>query len=173
MKLNERDITKSFLHNIALDNDCHICCKNPCICEGCDTDESHNVDYRHDNMRDDSSHQELEVQFDGTVTPDSLYQHFDLDSDGRVTPQEYQDHINFHCAHPQTLDHYNNLRKTSHQHVPCTNSYDSCSQFFMADPESIQTILQPLLSMTSSTCPESALSGMSDVLKCLKEKDLI
>lgn len=192
MKINERVLARQFLNNM-LNEDSHFvpmhilnkpqqdvcqgCGLNPCDPEICPghaherlDDDTRVLDQHH---HDHSSHTPLEVDASGAVTPESLYGHFDLDQDGRVTKSDYADHIQFHCAHPETLDHYHELRDQSHCNVPCKDTYDSCSQFFMADPESIHTALGPLMSMTSSNCPESALSGITDVLKCLKKAGLL
>ena len=201
MKLNERAIARNFFKQILTENLdqligtcsqcgqspcrcvelCGVCRCNPCECPGHYDDQcvdhmltgSHSHDQEHDHHHSGESHSPLELDARGAVTPDSLYSHFDLDNDGVVTPQEYKDHVSFHAAYPETLDHYNSLRSQSHASVPCKDSYDSCSQFFMADPESIQTILSPLMSMTSTSCPESAMSGIIDVIKCLKKEGLL
>ena len=176
MKVNERVLARQFINNM-LNEEAHFVpmhILNKPQQGVYHDDERLDNDTRvldqHDNH---ASHTPLEVDASGAVTPESLYGHFDLDQDGRVTKSDYADHIQFHCAHPETLDHYQELRNQSHCNVPCKNTYDSCSQFFMADPESIHTALGPLMSMTSSDCPESALLGITDVLKCLKKAGLL
>ena len=193
MKLNERAIARNFFKQILTENldqligTCSACgmspCKcvelcgscrcNPCECPGhseedCEDYMAYHISYKDEQNNSGHSHSPLEIDSEGAVTPDSLYSHFDLDNNGIVTPEEYVSHVEFHAAHPESLEHYNRLRKDSHEVVPCKDSYDSCSQFFMADPESIETVLGPLLTMTSTTCPQSALSGIIDVIKALK-----
>ena len=164
MKINERLVTRQFLNNIISEDasieDVHSLGIDSCF----DSDADHSSEH--------SSNSPLEVDQYGIVTKDSLYRHFDLDQDGKVTPQEYADHIKFHCQYPETLDHYNSLRQQAHQSVPCQSSYDMCSQHFMSEPDSIKDILSPMLTMTGVDCHESAISGLIDVIRCLKEKGL-
>ena len=88
--MDERKITKDFLKNVLLK-------------------EEYNS-YSHDHH-----HHDLDPDGDGYVTPEDLYAHFDSNKDNQVTTQEYVDHINFHCAHPESLDHYNKAREVSIQ----------------------------------------------------------
>jgi len=113
------------------------------------------------------SHHDLDPDGDGYVTPEDLYTHFDLTKDGKVSTQEYTDHIKFHCAHPESLDHYNNAREQSIQSVPCRDSYDSCSQHLMGTPDDIDKFLKPLMDSTGSTCRESSTKALLDVLQSL------
>tara|TARA_S200000501_G_scaffold212322_1_gene199513 strand:- start:254 stop:712 length:459 start_codon:yes stop_codon:yes gene_type:complete len=129
-------------------------------------------DYSLDSVQDDhESHdhhdRELDPDGDGCVTPEDLYSHFDLNNDGKVTTQEYVDHIKFHCAHPESLEHYNKAREISIQSVPCQTSYDSCSQHLMASPDDIEKCLRPLMDCTGSTCRESSTKALLDVLQSL------
>jgi|TARA_B100001094_G_scaffold332800_1_gene406575 hypothetical protein len=113
------------------------------------------------------SHHDLDPDGDGHVTPEDLYSHFDLNNNGQVTTQEYVDHIDFHCAHPESLDHYSKAREHSIQSVPCKNSYDSCSQHLMGTPDDIDKFLKPLMDYTGSTCRESSTKALLDVLQSL------
>ena len=113
------------------------------------------------------SHQDLDPDGDGYVTPEDLYNHFDLTRDGKVSTQEYVDHIKFHCAHPESLEHYNRAREQSIQSVPCQDSYDSCSQHLMGTPDDIDKFLKPLMDCTGSTCRESSTRALLDVLQSL------
>tara|TARA_Y100000022_G_scaffold124358_1_gene107652 strand:+ start:214 stop:669 length:456 start_codon:yes stop_codon:yes gene_type:complete len=129
-------------------------------------------DYSLDSVQEDhESHEhhdrDLDPDNDGYVTPDDLYNHFDLDNDGKVTTQEYVDHIKFHCAHPESLEHYSRAREQSIQTVPCKTSYDSCSQHLMASPDDIEKCLRPLMDCTGSTCRESSTKALLDVLQSL------
>ena len=164
MKVNERLIARQFLNNIISESATKEDIKNLGIDNCFDPDSEHSSEY--------ASNSPLEVDQYGAVTPDSLYKHFDLNRDGHVTPQEYANHIKFHCQYPQTLDHYNELRQTSHETVPCHSSYDTCSQHFMSKPEMIKDMLAPMINTTGATCHESAITGLIDVIKCLKDKGL-
>ena len=116
---------------------------------------------------------DIEIQDDGSITQQDLFHHFDLNNDGRVTPQEYVDHIEYHAAYPETLDKYRELSAVSRESVPCRDTYDSCSQHFMSNPDEIHSVINPIIQMTDSTCIESSLCSIIDVLRCLKEKGLI
>jgi hypothetical protein len=164
MKINERLLARQFINQIINEN----------ISINDEYDHGTSNCFKDDREKTsphDSSNP-LEVDQYGIVTKDSLYSHFDLDNDGKVTPAEYTNHINFHCQYPETLDHYNKLRQDSHQSVPCHSSYDTCSQHFMSDTESIKDILSPILQMTGVDCHESAIAGLNDVIRCLKDKGL-
>ena len=144
--MNERKLIREFLENMqdySLDS----------------VQDDHGMHNQHD--------RELDPDGDGCVTPEDLYSHFDLDNDGKVTTQEYVDHINFHCAHPESLEHYNKAREVSIQSVPCKTSYDSCSQHLMASPDDIEKCLRPLMDCTGSTCRESSTKALLDVLQSL------
>ena len=116
---------------------------------------------------------DLDVQDDGSITQQDLFHHFDLNNDGRVTPKEYVDHIEYHAAYPETLDKFREISSVSRETVPCKDSYDSCSQHLMSNPEKMHSIIDPIVQMTNSSCAESSLCSIIDVLKCLKEKGLI
>ena len=118
-------------------------------------------------------HGALKTDQYGVVPKDELYNHFDLNNDGTVTPEEYAEHIEFHCAHPETLDHYKTHRAQSCQTVPCQNSYDSVSQHFMGQPDSLMAFVQDTCDETGSTCHTSTMQGMFDVLKSLKDAGII
>tara|TARA_R100000030_G_scaffold100547_1_gene93845 strand:+ start:539 stop:997 length:459 start_codon:yes stop_codon:yes gene_type:complete len=129
-------------------------------------------DYSLDSVQDDHEshdHQNraLDPDNDGYVTPEDLYAHFDSNGDNQVTTQDYVDHIKFHCAHPESLEHYNKAREISIQSVPCKTSYDSCSQHLMSRPDDIEKCLRPLMDDTGSTCKESSTKALLDVLQSL------
>lgn len=128
------------------------------------------------------SHHDLDPDRDGVVSKEDLYQHFDLNGDGQVTTDEYKDHIEFHCKHPETLSHYNNLRSHSINKVGCKKSYDSCSQHLMSCPDGIEDMayyvkngshdeiehhLKPLMDQTGATCVDSSMTAILDVLQSL------
>ena len=140
--MDERKITKDFLKNVLLKEEYNSC--------------SH-----------DHHHHDLDPDGDGYVTPEDLYAHFDSNKDNQVTTQEYVDHINFHCAHPESLDHYNKAREVSIQSVPCKNSYDNCSSHLLGTPDDVSVILSPLMDKTGSTCQLSAAQSLLDVLQSL------
>ena len=121
----------------------------------------------------EEGHSALKTDQYGVVPKDELYSHFDLNNDGTVTPEEYAEHIDFHCAHPETLDHYRTHRKQSCQTVPCQSSYDSVSQHFMGQPDSLMTFVQDACDETGSSCHTSTMQGMFDVLKSLKDAGII
>jgi len=121
----------------------------------------------------DASGCDLDVQDDGSIRQQDLFHHFDLNNDGRVTPQEYVDHIEYHAAYPETLDKFREISAVSRESVPCRDTYDSCSQHFMSNPDEIHSVINPIIQMTDSTCIESSLCSIIDVLRCLKEKGLI
>ena len=131
------------------------------------SDEDH--DYSLDSMQPHAEHtdHDLDPDGDGHITPEDLYAHFDSNSDNQVTTQEYVDHIKFHCAHPESLDHYNKAREQSIHVVPCKNSYDSCSQHLMGSPDDIDKFLKPMMDCTGSTCRESSTKALLDVLQSL------
>jgi len=123
----------------------------------------------HDHSDNGESHHDIEFEPDGTISAKELHNHFDLDNNGKVTAQEYIDHIEYHAAHPESLDHYRNLRHDAHKSVPCTKSYDSCSSHLMSKPEDIEKYLKPLMVCTGSTCKTSSARAILDVLKSLTE----
>ena len=164
MKINERLITRQFLNKIITEDATLKDIKDLGIDNCFDPDQEHSSEH--------ASNSPLEVDQYGAVTKDSLYKHFDLNQDGHVTPQEYANHIKFHCQYPETLDHYNHLRQQTHKTVPCQSSYDTCSQHFMSNPKEIKDMLTPMLDVTGVDCHESAISGLIDVIKCLKDKGL-
>ena len=135
----------------------------------CEEDDMHGM---HDEEHKEG-HGALKTDQYGVVPKDELYSHFDLNNDGTVTPEEYAEHIDFHCAHPETLDHYRTHRKQSCQTVPCQSSYDSVSQHFMGKPDSLMSFVQNACDETGSTCHTSTMQGMFDVLKSLKDAGII
>jgi hypothetical protein len=177
--MNERKLIREFLDQAS--NVCLACGYNPCkcieVCGSCHCDPcecpGHDVSSNYDNLQQGEAHHEIDLEQDGTISPHELFHHFDLNDDGRVTPQEYVDHIEYHAAYPETLDKYRELSSVSRQSVPCTSSYDSCSQHFMSNPDDMNSVFEPIMQMTGSSCIESSLYSIIDVLKCLKEKGLI
>ena len=130
-----------------------------------------------DSLNEDHSghagHGALKADQYGVVSKDELYKHFDLDGDGSVTPQEYADHIEFHCAHPETLEHYRTHREKSCKSVPCQKTYDTVSQHFMGTPDTLLSFVDDACKQTGSTCHTSTMQGMFDVLKSLKDAGII
>ena len=185
--IDERALTRSFLNKIQESmeqNVCSACGQCPCrcieLCGECNCDpcecDSHVVPHdMHDGMHGmhGEEHGALKTDQYGVVPKDELYSHFDLNNDGTVTPEEYAEHIDFHCAHPETLDHYRAHREQSCQTVPCQSSYDSVSQHFMGHPDSLMTFVQDACEKTGSTCHTSTMQGMFDVLKSLKDAGII
>ena len=110
---------------------------------------------------------------DGVVSPEELYNHFDLDNDGTVTTDEYVNHIEYHAANPETLDHYRRRESDSLNNVPCRDSYQSCSTYFLSDPEHVQSMMRPILNSTGATCYTSVAQSLLDVLKSMKDCGLI
>ena len=146
--MNERKIIREFLDLAASGQDQHH------SLESMQPHEGHST---HD----------LDPDGDGHITPEDLYSHFDLNNNGQVTTQEYVDHIKFHCAHPESLEHYNKAREQSIHTVPCKDSYDSCSQHLMGCPDDIDKFLKPMMDCTGSTCRESSTKALLDVLQSL------
>lgn len=178
--MNERKLIREFLDKMS-SNVCIACGQNPCrcveLCGECHCDpcecpghseeECNDHDYSLDSMEHGEAHHMMDFDQQGNITPEELYHHFDLDDDGVVTPQEYIDHIEYHTAHPEALDHYRQLRDQSHQTVPCKDSYDSCSHHLMSNPDDIDKYLKPLMDCTGSTCMQSSLKSMLDVVQAL------
>lgn len=164
-KINERRLIREFIDGLNFsDNNGHEDKEN----DYCDL-EGH-------------SHSQLDDDNDGLISKDELYNHFDLNNDGQVTTDEYKKHIEFHCKYPESLDHYNRLRSNSIKNVDCQNSYDSCSQHLMGKPDGIEDIahhivsgsnddidkhLKPLMDQSGSTCKNSSVSALLDVLQSL------
>lgn len=188
-RLNERDLTRSFLNALNenmhmqsnVDHDhalCVQCGENPCRCIEkcgvcyCDPCECPAHDH-HDHHDHGMSSSPLQHGNDGVINKEELYNHFDLDNDGVVTTDEYADHIEYHAAHPESLEKYKSLRNDSCHTVPCSASYDSCGSYCMSDPESMKSMLEPILSATGATCHTSAVQSMLDVLKSLKDCGVI
>jgi len=187
--MNERKLIREFLDMST--NTCSGCGYSPCRCDamcdccGCEICQCNDIvedpnyqDYsldsvNYDNLEHGEAHHSIEYSDDGTISAEELHHHFDLDDDGRVTPQEYVDHIEYHAAHPETLDHYKQLRDASVQSVPCKDSYHSCSQHLMSNPSDIELYLKPLMDATGSTCKASTVASMSDVIKALMSCGLI
>jgi len=124
-------------------------------------------DYSLDSVSSGHSDHDLDPDGDGHITPEDLYSHFDLNNNGSVSTQEYVDHIKFHCAHPESLEHYNKAREKSINVVPCKDSYNSCSQHLMSCPDDIEKFLKPMMDCTGSTCKESSTKALLDVLQSL------
>ena len=181
--MNERKLIREFL-DIASSGVCLACGFNPCkcveLCGECHCDpckcpghsevECH--DYSKDSVNIDhlehgEAHHPIEFSADGTISAEELHHHFDLDDDGRVTPQEYVSHIEYHAAHPESLDHYRKLRSQSYESVPCIDSYNSCGDHLMSNPSDIDVYLKPLMDCTGSTCRESSAKALMDVLQSL------
>lgn len=174
-RLKERDITRSFLNTLnenmhmhsSLSHDhespvqCNVCYCDPCECP----------DHDHDDHGMSST--PLQHGEDGVINKEELYNHFDLDNDGVVTTDEYADHVEYHAAHPESLEKYRSLRNDSCHTVPCSTSYDSCGSYCISDPESMKSMLEPILSATGATCHTSAVQSMLDVLKSLKDCGVI
>ena len=154
--MNERKLIREFIDR-ASSNVCLTCGVNPCISSEC---QGYSEDYK-------MSDHDLDPNRDGVVEPEDLYAHFDLNGNGQVTTQEYADHVDFHCAHPESLDHYTQARLQSIDTVPCKTSYDACAQHLMGSPEDIDKYLKPLMDMTGSSCRESSTRALLDVLQSL------
>ena len=152
--MNERKLIREFLDNVAY--------SSPVNHYNRENDE-YVLEPRHDF----SSRDDLDPDGDGHITPEDLYSHFDLNNNGQVTTQDYVDHIDFHCKHPESLEHYNTARSESINKVPCVQSYDSCSQHLMSCPDDIDKYLKPLMDCTGSTCRESSTKALLDVLQSL------
>ena len=185
--MNERKRIREFLDRASADV-CLACGYNPCKCieiygdchcdpEKCPAHDGESTGKDHDHslesMASGEAHHEMKIEDDGSISPHELFHHFDLNDDGVVTPQEYVDHIEYHAAHPETLDHYKKLRDISVESVPCKDSYHSCSKHLMSHPEDIDSCLKPLMDLTGSTCKESTIISISDVLKALASCGLI
>ena len=164
-KINERELTRQFI-DILNEN---YMSNNHIEKDSCEQEHDH-------------SDHDLDPDGDGIVSPDDLYSHFDLNKDGQVTTDEYKRHIEFHCKHPESLEHYNRLRSNSIGSVNCQNSYDSCSQHLMGNPDGIEDIahyvingshddinkhLKPLMDQSGATCQNSSVSALLDVLQSL------
>ena len=146
--IDERKLTKSFLNSMIEENYCA-------------------------SEIPGKSHSALDYDGQGIVSEDELYDHFDLNQDGIVTNNDYKNHIDYHCAHPETLDHYNQLSSQSIETVPCRPSYEHSSSYCLSDPESMQSLLSPIMNATGSSCQISAIQGLLDVIKSMKECGLI
>ena len=160
--MSERKLIREFISRANLDV-CLMCGSPNCNCMAnplsfYDHPQDQNNQHTHHNIDPDN---------DGNITPDDLYSHFDSNNDGKVTTQDYTDHIDFHCAYPESMDHYRQARQKSIQSVPCTNSYDSCSKHLMSDEDSIKMYLEPLMDKTESTCRASSSKALIDVLQSL------
>ena len=159
-RIDERRLTRNFLNTIIEES--HEDMNNM------NYDHNKIIDYDYsEDLHDD--HAQLCTDENGIVSKDELYNHFDLDNDGTVTTQEYTDHIDYHAAYPETLDKYREYSDHSASSVPCQNSYHSCGSYYMSDPESMEQVLQPILSATGATCQTSALRSMINVIKAMKE----
>lgn len=159
-RIDERRLTRNFLNTIIEES--HEDMNNM------NYDHNKIIDYDYsEDLHDD--HAQLYTDENGIVSKDELYNHFDLDNDGTVTTQEYTDHIDYHAAYPETLDKYREYSDHSASSVPCQNSYHSCGSYYMSDPESMEQVLQPILSATGATCQTSALQSMINVIKAMKE----
>lgn len=180
--MNERQLIREFLDQAS--GTCSGCGYNPCRCDalcdccGCeicqcnDDSQGYHVggeenDYSLDSMDHGEAHHEMELNDDGSISPHELFHHFDLNDDGVVTPQEYADHIEYHAAHPESLNKYRELSSQSRTSVPCIDSYDSCSHHLMSRPNDIDVYLKPLMDSTGSTCRESSAKALLDVLQSL------
>ena len=160
-RIDERALTRKFLNSI---NESMIGLTPINMpSSSCKEDEMHGM---HDEEHG-QGHGALKTDQYGVVPKDELYSHFDLDNDGTVTPEEYAEHIEFHCAHPESLEHYNKAREQSIHTVPCKDSYDSCSQHLMGCPDDIDKFLKPMMDCTGSTCRESSTKALLDVLQSL------
>ena len=162
-RIDERKLTRQFLNTVLSENydnqaTCCNCNCDPCLCS---------------NLNSGESHSSLEHDQEGIVSKDDLYNHFDLNQDGAVSKDDYTSHVEYHCAHPETLDHYNVLSTASAQTVPCRNSYEDSSNYCLTDPESMHSLITPIMSATGSTCQISAIQGLLDVIKSMKECGLI
>ena len=154
--MNERKLIREFISR-AGSNVCLACGVSPCIPSEC---PGHSEDYK-------MSNHDLDPNRDGVVEPEDLYRHFDSNGNGQVTTEEYADHVDFHCAYPESLDHYSQARSQSVNTVPCLTSYDTCSQYLMGSPDDIDKYLKPLMDTTGSTCRESSTRALLDVLQSL------
>ena len=166
-RIDERALTRKFLNSM---NESMIGLTPINMpSSSCEEDEMHGMH----SEEHGEGHGALKTDQYGVVPKDELYSHFDLNNDGTVTPEEYAEHIEFHCAHPETLEHYKTHRNKSCKFVPCQNSYDSVSQHFMGKPDSLMSFVQDACDETGSTCHTSTMQGMFDVLKSLKDAGII
>ena len=159
--MSERKLIREFLDRVNLDA-CLMCGAANCNCMA-------NVLASYDKPQEETIHRhhDIDPDKDGHITPDDLYSHFDSNNNGEVTTQEYADHIDFHCAHPESMDHYRQARQQSIQSVPCSSTYDSCSKHLMGDKDSVAMYLQPLMDKTGSDCKASSAKALIDVMQSL------
>ena len=166
--MSERKLIREFLDRANLDA-CLMCGKTDCNCMS-NSLSSYDVEIDSDCHSDHEGqhhYHDLDPNKDGHITPEDLYSHFDSNNNGQVTTQDYVDHINFHCEHPESLDHYKKAREISIQSVPCKDSYDSCSKHLMGCSDDIDNFLRPLMDQTGSTCRASSTKAFIDVLQSL------
>lgn len=162
-KLDERNITRSFLDNInetklELVNLCTKCSSIPCLCKRV------SIDLEDDYPDDGDSYSTLDPNNDGYVTKDDLFGHFDLDNDGVVTTDEYVDHVNYHANNPESLDKYNDNKLN----VPCEQSYNTCKDYYTTNQ-----ILSSCITDSGATCMQSGIQALIDVLTLMKDKGVI
>lgn len=152
-KIDERNLTRNFLKSVLK--------------------EDYSYNYNYDYNAGDQSNNELRYDNVSVINPEDLHSHFDEDGDGITTTDDYANHIDYHCAHPETLDKYRNLSSESLSAVPCENSYNACGSYCMSDPESMQSMLQPIMSTTGASCHTSALHALLNVVKAMKDCGLL
>ena len=160
-KISERKITRQFIENLLKEH-------NPLnLSQDLDDEDEYSSNYIQNNNDNHSVPNKPLGDRQGNISPEDLYNHFDLNSDGAVDQQDYVNHIEYHCEYPESLNHYKKLRDISYQTIPCQKSYDTCSQHLLNNTDDIDVFIKPFMDKTGSSCRESSVKSLLDVLQSL------
>jgi hypothetical protein len=109
----------------------------------------------------------------GNISPKELHKHFDLDGDGDVDMYEYTEHIDFHAKHPDLLSQWRNVKKTNRGSCKDYDSYCMVGDSIMDNYDDLTNFIDDIMCKSGSTCTDSTVKALNDVIKILKKSGII
>lgn len=109
---------------------------------------------------------------DGKISASEFVHKFDQDKDGIVTAQEFENQLLDICSNKHIVKPLLSHRESSHQSVPCRNTYDKASKYLAHDIDSVYAKSYDDICMEcGAECPVSVVSAVLDILKSLEEME--
>jgi len=109
----------------------------------------------------------------GNISPAELHRHFDLDGDGDVDMYEYTEHIDFHSKHPDLLSQWRNAKNTNRKACKDYDSYCMVGDSIMDNYDDLTNFIDDIMCKSGSTCTDSTVKALTDVINILKKSGII